>query len=79
VTNPEQEENEMGTIRVLCKRGDQPTGYTVDDYSDAEKIFKNLTRTGWSGFEKNGNDLKKISRFNPESEETVMVPRILGG
>lgn len=69
----------MGTIRVLSKQGDQPTDYSVDDYSDAEEIFKNLTRTGWSGFEKNGEDIKKISRFNPKSQETILVPRILGG
>lgn len=68
---------------VMDRTGD--TRHTFDPANseavkDAERRFKELTGLGFTAAERTGHGEAKVTRsFNPNAEETLFVPRLVGG
>lgn len=81
----------MGKLRVMASVGDKTVTWdrervevgdpdALEAVREAERIFEEQRSRGAVGF-KVGPDkvAERIDRFDPEAEEIVMVPRIVGG
>ncbi|MDT4740734.1 hypothetical protein [Bradyrhizobium sp. WYCCWR 12699] len=72
----------MAMLIVMDHRGD--SRHFFDDSSaaleEAEKLFLEFTRKGYTASVRNGpGEVRKITSFDPTSEETLVFPRLVGG
>jgi hypothetical protein len=80
----------MGVLRVLCSQGDAV--YTWDEekakmdpgareaIEEAERILKEAQSRGGIAFKTGpGNETERIRHFDPQADEIIVVPRIVGG
>jgi hypothetical protein len=81
----------MGMLRVLSKRGDDRVAWDVQKVEvgdpeavaaihEAERIFAEERGRGATAFKvAPGDPPVRIEHFDPEAEQIVMVPRVVGG
>ena len=81
----------MSMLRVLSRSGDdcytwtRASATTATDESDAavreaERIFAEQRSRGATAVRKApGKAAERIDTFDPEAEEIVMIPRVIGG
>jgi hypothetical protein len=73
----------MATQIVMDQSGDTRHLFDAKDVkalSDAERRFKALTGAGFTAAVRNANGEVSIVRsFDPNAEETVFFPRLVGG
>ncbi len=81
----------MGTLRVLSNHGDDryawdQTAVTTGDpeaqaaVREAERIFADQRAKGSTAIRvRPGEPPQRIDQFDPEAEQIVMVPRVMGG
>ena len=81
----------MGMLRVLSRNGDDRLpgimhGWETGDLDakaavrEAERIFSELRAGGATAVRVTpGKPAERIDRFDPEAEQIVMVPRVVGG
>jgi hypothetical protein len=73
----------MATQIVMDQSGDTRHHFDAKDVkalSDAERRFKALTGAGFTAAVRNANgEVSLVRVFNPNAEETVFFPRLVGG
>jgi hypothetical protein len=73
----------MATQIVMDLHGDTRHNFNAKDakaLSKAERRFKALTGAGFTAATRNGDGDPVISRtFDPNAEETLFFPRLVGG
>lgn len=83
----------MGILRVLSRRGDDRVTWSTADTDDtavdpevsaavreAERIFREQKERGATAFRiGEGEPPVRIDEFDPQAEQIVMVPRVVGG
>jgi hypothetical protein len=73
----------MPTQIVMDFRGDTRHYFDVNDptsLAGARKRFMELTGQGFTAAVRRGPcEVVKISSFTPDAEETVFIPRLVGG
>lgn len=71
----------MAILRVLTGEGDYATSFTDTSHDEAERLFKKLqsTYTAFRVPNDDGAKARRIDSFDPNADEIVMVPRIVGG
>jgi hypothetical protein len=81
----------MGMLRVLSRRGDDrfkwnPTAVEVGDpeavaaIKEAERIFEEQRARGATAVRvRPGQPAERIQQFDPNAEEIIMIPRVVGG
>ena len=73
----------MATQIVMDHTGDSRHSFdpaNSEGVKDAEKRFAELTGSGFTAAERRGNGEATITRsFNPNAEETLFFPRLVGG
>ena len=81
----------MGKLRVMASTGDKTVTWDRDRVEvgdrealeavrEAERIFEEERARGATGFKVDSNRVaERIDCFDPEADEIVMVPRIVGG
>ena len=81
----------MGKLRILSSEGDRTVTWNgkqteTDDQEaleavrEAERIFREEIRKGATAFRVNpGTPAEHVERFDPEAEQIVLVPRVVGG
>ena len=83
----------MGILRVLSRRGDDRVNWSTADTEDtaadpeasaavreAERIFREQKARGATAFRiEEGGPPVRIDEFDPQAEQIVMVPRVVGG
>ncbi len=58
----------------------QPEPRREVPWYDAEKRFKALTEAGFIAAERTGTgESRQVKSFNPNAEETLFFPRLVGG
>ena len=81
----------MNVLRVMSsEHGDKPYKWDIEKVKtgnldaisaieEAERIFSESRRKGATAFkiEKEGN--KRIDEFDPNAEQIIIVPRVIGG
>jgi hypothetical protein len=81
----------MSTLRVLSRHGDD--GYRWDPrrvafgdpealaaVREAERIFAEARARGGSAFRiEHGRPATRLETFDPQAEEIVLMPRVIGG
>ena len=91
--NDQHEEREavMGVIRILSKRGDDRWSWNAQDalagdaeaqaaVREAERIFARELSKGSTAFRvEAGKTVERLERFDPETSEIIVVPRVVGG
>jgi hypothetical protein len=94
VSNNDQDdegERAMGMMRIISKRGDDRLHWNVQDalagdaearaaVREAEQIFARERARGASAFRvEPGKPIERLEQFDPQAEQIVMVPRVVGG
>ena len=73
----------MATQIVIDQSGDTRHHFNATDVKaldEAERRFKSLTGDGFTAATRNANgDLSLARSFDPNAEETVFYPRLVGG
>ena len=81
----------MGMLRVLSRRGDDrfewnPTAVEVGDpeavaaIKEAERIFEEQRARGATAVRvRPGQPAERIQQFDPNAQEIIMIPRVVGG
>lgn len=81
----------MGTLRIMSRRGDDQvrwdTSRVLDGEMDAvaavreaERIFEQQRAKGATAFKvTKGQAATRIDKFDPEAEQIMIVPRVVGG
>ena len=81
----------MGCLRVLSRSGDDSLTWNnaqvevgdpdaVAAVREAERIFQEQREAGATAVRMApGKPAERIERFDPEAEQIVMVPRVVGG
>jgi hypothetical protein len=68
---------------IMDTSGDTRHLFNPDDarsLAEAEKRFGDLTRAGFIAAKRTGNGTSELVRhFNPAAQETVFIPRLVGG
>jgi hypothetical protein len=68
---------------VMDTSGDTRHQFNPEDGSavaEAEKRFGDLTRAGFIAAKRTGNGTSELVRhFDPSAQETVFIPRLVGG
>jgi hypothetical protein len=68
---------------VMDATGDTRHDFDVDDetaVAEARKRFQQLTDAGFIAAKRTGNGTSElIRRFDPSVEETLFIPRLVGG
>jgi hypothetical protein len=68
---------------VMDTTGDTRHDFDVDDetaVAEAGKRFQELTDAGFVAAKRTGNGTSEvIRRFDPSAEETLFIPRLIGG
>ena len=73
----------MRTQIIMDRSGDRRHQFDPDDASavvEAERRFVELTEAGFIAAKRTGNGTSElIRRFDPAAQETVFIPRLVGG
>jgi citrate lyase beta subunit len=83
----------MGMLRVLSLRGDDAVTWSMAETEtsvadseasaavrEAERIFREQRQRGATAFRiVEGRSPVRIDEFDPQAEQIVMVPRVVGG
>jgi hypothetical protein len=73
----------MGMQRVMDHTGDTPFRFdpaNATELAAAEERFRQLTGSGFIAAEKTGDGTSKLVKaFDPNAEETVFHPQLVGG
>ena len=81
----------MGMLRILSKRGDERLLWNEQDalsgdaevraaIAEAERIFARERARGATAFRvEAGKTPTRLDQFDPQAEQIVMVPRVVGG
>jgi hypothetical protein len=81
----------MGMIRVISKRGDDHVQWNEQDalagdalaiaaIREAERIFAKERASGAMAFRvETGKPAERIEQFDPQAEQIILVPRVVGG
>lgn len=75
----------MGKFTILDKTGDSEVKWNPGDATSAKEAairFKEMTdQKGYLAFkaDKDGNGTAPLKQFDPEAEEILMLPRMVGG
>jgi len=68
---------------IMDTSGDTRHPFDPDDaraLAEAEKRFGDLTRAGFIAAKRTGNGTSELVRhFDPAAQETVFIPRLVGG
>ena len=81
----------MGMLRVLSRRGDDQITWDEERLSmndpdalaairEAERIFAETRAKGATAFRiEAGKPPQRIEQFDPQAQQIVMIPRVVGG
>jgi hypothetical protein len=81
----------MGMLRILSRRGDtrltwnRPNAMAGDAEAraavlEAERIFAHEQKRGATAFRvEQGKPIERLAQFDPQAEQIVIVPRVIGG
>jgi Tfp pilus assembly protein PilX len=81
----------MGMLRVISKRGDDRVQWNERDAQagdaeasaairEAERIFAQERSRGATAFRvETGKPAERIEQFDPQAEQIILVPRVVGG
>jgi hypothetical protein len=81
----------MGMLRVISKRGDDRVQWNEQDAQagdaeaiaairEAERIFAHERARGATAFRiEAGKPAERIEQFDPQAEQIILVPRVVGG
>ena len=81
----------MGMLRVISKYGDDRVQWNEHDVQvgdaeamaairEAERIFAQQRARGATAFRvEAGKPTKRIEQFDPQAEQIILVPRVVGG
>jgi hypothetical protein len=74
----------MGTLRILSASGDLPVTWDInakDAIAEAQRIFEETTARGASAFSiaPVTKETRRMQEFDPDTENIVIVPRMIGG
>jgi hypothetical protein len=81
----------MGKLRVMSFHGDRTVVWdrervevgdpeALEAVREAERILEEQLRRGATAFRVDaGTPIRRIDRFDPEAEQIVTVPRVVGG
>src|SRR5437764_5288355 len=81
----------MGLLRVISKRGDDRIHWNEQDalagdaeamaaIREAERIFAQERARGATAFRvEAGKPVKRLEQFDPQAEQIILVPRVVGG
>jgi hypothetical protein len=81
----------MGKMRVLTSLGDETVVWdkelaeagdpeALEAVREAERIFEEKCRKGATAFWLSRDaPVRRMDRFDPEAEQVVLVPRVVGG
>ena len=81
----------MGMLRIISKRGDDRLLWNAEDalagdaeakaaVQEAERIFAKEQAKGATAFQvEPGKPIERVEQFDPQVEQIVMVPRVVGG
>jgi hypothetical protein len=81
----------MGMLRVISKRGDDRVQWTdqgvqacdaeaMTAIREAERIFAQERARGATAFRVEvGKPTERIEQFDPQAEQIILVPRVIGG
>ncbi len=81
----------MGMLRVISKHGDDRVQWNEQDAQagnakamaairEAESIFAQERTRGATAFHvEAGKPTKRIEQFDPQAEQIILVPRVIGG
>ncbi len=81
----------MGMLRIISKRGDDRLLWNAEDalagdaeakaaVQEAERIFAKEQAKGATAFRvEPGKPIERVEQFDPQVEQIVMVPRVVGG
>ncbi len=81
----------MGMLRIISKRGDDRLQWNEQDaltgnaeaqaaIREAERIFARERGRGSTAYRvDSGKPIERLEQFDPQAEQIVMVPRVVGG
>ena len=81
----------MGMLRVISKRGDDRVQWNAQDAQEgsaealaaireAERIFAHERARGATAFRvEAGKPAERTEQFDPQAEQMILVPRVVGG
>ncbi len=81
----------MGMLRVISKRGDDRVQWNEQDaqvgdaealaaIQEAERIFAQERSRGATAFRvEAGKPAERIEQFDPQAEQIILVPKVVGG
>jgi hypothetical protein len=81
----------MGMVRVISKRGDYHVQWNEQDAQagdaeaiaairEAERIFAQERSRGATAFRvEAGKPAERIEQFDPQAEQIILLPRVIGG
>ena len=81
----------MGLLRVISQRGDDRVHWDEQDaltgdaeanaaIQEAERIFAKERARGATAFRvEAGKPAERIEQFDPQAEQIILVPRVVGG
>lgn len=81
----------MGVLRVLSHHGDDRVAWdrtaviagdpeAIAAVKEAERIFEEQRQRGATAVKvSTGRPAERINKFDPEAEQILMVPRVVGG
>ncbi|HZU01494.1 MAG TPA: hypothetical protein VFA10_17635 [Ktedonobacteraceae bacterium] len=81
----------MGMLRILSKRGDECLLWKEQDalagdaealaaIAEAERIFARQRAQGATAFRvEAGKPVERLEQFDPQAEQIILVPRVVGG
>ena len=81
----------MGMLRVISKRGDERVQWNAQDalagdtealtaIREAERIFAQERARGATAYRvETGKSAQRLEQFDPQAEQIVLVPRVVGG
>jgi hypothetical protein len=81
----------MGTLRVISSRGDDRVQWNEQDaqandpeaiaaIQEAKRIFATERARGATAFRvESGKPAVRLDQFDPQAEQIILVPRVVGG
>ena len=81
----------MGMLRIISRRGDDRSSWNAEKamagdaeamaaVREAERIFARERAAGATAFRVEvGKSPSRLDQFDPQAEQIVMVPRVVGG
>jgi hypothetical protein len=81
----------MGMLRIISRRGDERLLWNEQDavggdaearaaIAEAERIFARERARGATAFRvEAGKPVERLEQFDPQAEQIILVPRVVGG